>query len=103
MGTFVAWANGYVETATLSALRYIQWPKYAGDYERDDDISTRTINEGLFEVLDQPREQFRLLFLYFKMLKVKILITPLAKRKKHIRLIWEYYLLEIIVTMHQQQ
>ena len=32
----------------------IRWPKYAGDYPLDEEISRRTIAEGLYDILLHP-------------------------------------------------
>ena len=45
----------------------IRWPKYAGDYALDEEISKRTIAEGLYDILLHPEIQLGLSCLYFKL------------------------------------
>ena len=46
-GTFLTWAKEYAETLGFCSFLSIRWPKYAGDYPLDEEISRRTIAEGL--------------------------------------------------------
>ena len=45
----------------------VRWPKYAGDYPLDEEISRRTIAEGLYDILLHPEIQLNLPFVYFKL------------------------------------
>ena len=66
-GTFVAWAQEYVETPGLSAFMSARWPKYVGDYPLDEEISRRTIAEGLCDILLHIETQVGLPLLYFQL------------------------------------
>ncbi len=44
-----------------------RWPKYAGDYPLDEEISRRTIAEGMSDILLHPGIQLGLPFVYFKL------------------------------------
>ena len=45
----------------------IRWPKYVGDYALDEEISRRTIAEGLRDILLHLEIQLGLPFVYFKL------------------------------------
>ena len=66
-GTFLTWAKEYVETLGFCSFLSIRWPKYAGDYPLGEEISRRTIAEGLYDILENPMTQLGLPFVYFKL------------------------------------
>ena len=61
-GTFLTWAKEYAETPGFCSFLSIRWPKYAGDYPLDEEISRRTIAEGLYDILEHPMTQLGLPF-----------------------------------------
>ena len=65
--SFVTWAQGYAETQGLYAFMSVRWPKYAGDYPLGEEISRRTIAEGLYDNRLHPESQVGLPCLYFKL------------------------------------
>ena len=66
-GTFPTWAKEYAETPGVCSFLSIRWPKYAGDYPLDEEISKWTIAEGLYDILENPMAQLSLPFVYFKL------------------------------------
>ena len=45
----------------------IRWPKYAGDYPLDEEISRRAIAEGLYDLLLHPEPKLGPPFVYFQL------------------------------------
>ena len=82
-GTFLTWAKEYAETPGFCSFLSIRWPKYAGDYPLDEEISRRTIAEGLYDILENPMTQLGLPFLYFKL---RVVVNSKGTRNANDRL-----------------
>ena len=46
------------ETGEITCFSHMQWPKYGGDYPKDEVIWERSVKEGIFDLLHDQNKQW---------------------------------------------